>query len=341
MASTATVQSSICSPPAIAPAPPNLAEDAAKIADTAPISATSLCNLGPTKIWVIPPRPKPGRKPATDTPPTKRKAQNRAAQRAFRERRAARVGELEEQLKETEEERQKRERAMHDQIDEQNGEISRLEEELQRTSADTNLWRDRYLELERHLEHERQEKDAALEELAYLRNGARSTSTDAVPLPPRRPQRQQKIQSIPIPHHAAAVIDPLGCGNCTTTGNCVCVETAITIATSGCGKCTPESHCECLEETLRNTNVDNQSSAGLKRPPYWPRDPFDGKRPSNKHHSERLILRPSSRKPISHYLKTYQVRIIILLLQHLGLEPNLAASVPREHTVYVLSRQNL
>ncbi|SPQ21526.1 30cf1118-da73-4909-86a1-d81a5c66912c [Thermothielavioides terrestris] len=51
-----------------------------------------------SKEWVIPPRPKPGRKPATDTPPTKRKAQNRAAQRAFRERRAARVGELEEQI---------------------------------------------------------------------------------------------------------------------------------------------------------------------------------------------------------------------------------------------------
>ncbi|KAI5816958.1 hypothetical protein BZA77DRAFT_311439 [Pyronema omphalodes] len=52
------------------------------------------------KEWIVPPRPKPGRKPATDTPPTKRKAQNRAAQRAFRERRAARVNELEERLKE-------------------------------------------------------------------------------------------------------------------------------------------------------------------------------------------------------------------------------------------------
>ncbi|KAF3926754.1 hypothetical protein ABW21_db0207017 [Orbilia brochopaga] len=49
--------------------------------------------------WVIPPRPKPGRKPATDTPPSKRKAQNRAAQRAFRERRAARLTELEDQIK--------------------------------------------------------------------------------------------------------------------------------------------------------------------------------------------------------------------------------------------------
>lgn len=47
-----------------------------------------------TRDWSVPSRPKPGRKPAIDTPPTKRKAQNRAAQRAFRQRRAAEVGDL-------------------------------------------------------------------------------------------------------------------------------------------------------------------------------------------------------------------------------------------------------
>jgi hypothetical protein len=71
-----------------------------------------------TKEWILPPRPKPGRKPATDVPPTKRKAQNRAAQRAFRERRARRVGELEEKLKETEHERSAYENELHDQIKE-------------------------------------------------------------------------------------------------------------------------------------------------------------------------------------------------------------------------------
>ena len=59
-----------------------------------------------SKTWIVPPRPKPGRKPALDAPATKRKAQNRAAQRAFRERRAARVGELEEQMKDMEGEQQ-------------------------------------------------------------------------------------------------------------------------------------------------------------------------------------------------------------------------------------------
>lgn len=49
----------------------------------------------PTKEWVLPARGKPGRKPSTAVPPTKRKAQNRESQRAFRERRQAYVTELE------------------------------------------------------------------------------------------------------------------------------------------------------------------------------------------------------------------------------------------------------
>ncbi|KAK6465509.1 jun-like transcription factor [Scheffersomyces coipomensis] len=62
-----------------------------------------------SKEWVLPPRPKPGRKPSVDTPASKRKAQNRAAQRAFRERRATRVQELEEKLMEQEKEKEVKE----------------------------------------------------------------------------------------------------------------------------------------------------------------------------------------------------------------------------------------
>ncbi|XPS80828.1 hypothetical protein M3J09_012774 [Ascochyta lentis] len=50
--------------------------------------------------YAIPPRPKPGRKPATDEPASKRKAQNRESQRAFRARKAAKVTELSEQVEE-------------------------------------------------------------------------------------------------------------------------------------------------------------------------------------------------------------------------------------------------
>ncbi|EPS37744.1 hypothetical protein H072_8611 [Dactylellina haptotyla CBS 200.50] len=80
-------------PTTIAIAPKTLAED------SPPQFSPASTNGVTQKDWVIPPRPKPGRKPATDTPPSKRKAQNRAAQRAFRERRAARLTELEEQIK--------------------------------------------------------------------------------------------------------------------------------------------------------------------------------------------------------------------------------------------------
>lgn len=66
-------------------------------------AVTSIVTL---REWVLPPRPKPGRKPSVDTPASKRKAQNRAAQRAFRERRATRVQELEQKLLEVEKEKE-------------------------------------------------------------------------------------------------------------------------------------------------------------------------------------------------------------------------------------------
>ena len=49
-----------------------------------------------SKEWVLPPRMKPGRK-ATNRPSSKRQEQNRQAQQTFRDRRAARIAELEEE----------------------------------------------------------------------------------------------------------------------------------------------------------------------------------------------------------------------------------------------------
>lgn len=137
------------------------------------------------KEWVVPPRPKPGRKPATDTPPTRRKAQNRAAQRAFRERRAARVGELEEQLEEVKDEQLKRETEMRNNI-------TRLEAEVLRFNNELQSWRLRCNTLDRIAEHERGEKETALAELSCLRNNAR-TETGAVPLMRRVRQQEPKV----------------------------------------------------------------------------------------------------------------------------------------------------
>ncbi|KAM0746529.1 hypothetical protein T439DRAFT_294001 [Meredithblackwellia eburnea MCA 4105] len=58
-----------------------------------------------SKEWVVPPRPKPGRKPAqaqAQETESSRKALNRASQRAFRERRQEYVAELEEKVRQLE-----------------------------------------------------------------------------------------------------------------------------------------------------------------------------------------------------------------------------------------------
>lgn len=268
------------SPANIAPAPQLLAikpTPTLKMASIAPNAVVPVKTLGPHREWVLPPRPKPGRKPATDTPPTKRKAQNRAAQRAFRERRAARVGELEEQLKETEEQRQRREQEMRDQIDGQNAEILRLEAEVKRFSDETKAWHDRYIELEKVTNTERRDKEAALVELSYLRYGARSVGTDAVPLPPRR-QPKATIKDAPARMDVSSVTEPLGCGSCSSVGDCACTQTALEITVAGCGKCSHGNDCECLEESLRS--LPNESSE-LKRSLSPDQTSHDKKRPKH------------------------------------------------------------
>ncbi|RDW88326.1 hypothetical protein BP6252_00358 [Coleophoma cylindrospora] len=262
MASPPTPCSSAGSPPSLAPAPPVLAiktmnnPNHASLASAAGLPTPTIITR---KEWIVPPRPKPGRKPATDTPPTKRKAQNRAAQRAFRERRAARVGELEEQLEETKEEQQRREADLRDKI-------QRLEADVLRFSGEIQSWRIRCDTLDRIAEYERREKDAALTELSYLRNGARTTGTDAVPLPPRRNRHQEPKESPSLPSALTPTpVEPAGCGNC-TPNQCQCLEEALKVSTSGCGKCHAGSNCECLEATITGTVLSISTSNDHKRP---------------------------------------------------------------------------
>lgn len=94
----------------LAPSPIAVASPPAPVkAAPKPVSSDGFPKIITSKEWVLPPRPKPGRKPSVDTPASKRKAQNRAAQRAFRERRATRVQELEEKLLELEKEKEVKE----------------------------------------------------------------------------------------------------------------------------------------------------------------------------------------------------------------------------------------
>ncbi|KAK8041083.1 hypothetical protein PG994_014090 [Apiospora phragmitis] len=220
-----------------------------------------------SKEWVIPPRPKPGRKPATDTPPTKRKAQNRAAQRAFRERRAARVGELEEQIEDIREE--------HDQIQQE------LQDEIQTLQT-------RCSTLEALLEKERAERTRATNDLDAMRRrwmderaaSVASSRTGSLPGLSGRPyglfstasQHHTPRSSIASDHSGhrnsttsfsiSQIISPpdaedsaaqsavdTGCGSCNPNGSCACVEEALaaTAPSLDCGKCSLGTKCECLE----------------------------------------------------------------------------------------------
>lgn len=251
MASPAvSTASSAGSPINLAPAPPTLAIKTNNVQNMQSNHGLPTPTLMTSKEWIIPPRPKPGRKPATDTPPTKRKAQNRAAQRAFRERRAARVGELEEQLEETKEEQQKREGELK-------AKVAKLEADVERFNGELHSWRLRCDTLDRIAEYERREKEAALAELAYLRNGAQTTGTDAVPLPPRRLRHDHAKISTPLQQPSPAAhqddVSMGDCEGCDPTSRCACIDKALEISTKSCGKCTLDTPCQCLEDTLNAT----------------------------------------------------------------------------------------
>ncbi|KKK18526.1 hypothetical protein P175DRAFT_0437286 [Aspergillus ochraceoroseus IBT 24754] len=175
-----------------------------------------------TKEWVIPPRPKPGRKPATDTPPTKRKAQNRAAQRAFRERRAARVNELEEQIKSIEDEHDIHVAAFKEQI-------STLSREVEQCRTEMNWWRDRCHALEKEVSVERTARETLVKEFrSSVPDKSASNSDKAVPLPPRGSARVSRVESNHLHNHSHQLEQeevPLGCNQCSTS-HCQCLEDA-------------------------------------------------------------------------------------------------------------------
>ncbi|KMP03730.1 bZIP transcription factor HapX [Coccidioides immitis H538.4] len=174
--------------PALASRPPALSvKPIAAAGSPSPLVQRSVTS----KEWIIPPRPKPGRKPATDTPPTKRKAQNRAAQRAFRERRAARVGELEEQIKKIEEENEQQETLMK-------ARISTLSKQLEDCRNELLWWKKRCQGLENDVVTERNAKDALAKELQAIK-------------------AQNPAESVPG-----------GCENC-SSARCQCIDDAFNV----------------------------------------------------------------------------------------------------------------
>ncbi|KAK6833483.1 hypothetical protein PG987_008177 [Apiospora arundinis] len=243
-------------------------------------SATILPQMPKTSItskeWVIPPRPKPGRKPATDTPPTKRKAQNRAAQRAFRERRAARVGELEEQIEDIREE--------HEQIQQE------LQDEIQTLQA-------RCATLETLLEKERTERTRTTNELDAIRrrwmdDRAASVASSRNNSLPGLSGRSYGPFSTASQHHtprSSIASDHSGHRNSTTSFSISQIisppEPEASVAEStidtGAGHASPMAHartkCECLEAMLngsasaehelkrKNSSISNHGHEGKRQ----------------------------------------------------------------------------
>ncbi|KAL2863499.1 bZIP transcription factor HapX [Aspergillus lucknowensis] len=173
-----------------------------------------------SKEWVVPPRPKPGRKPATDTPPTKRKAQNRAAQRAFRERRAARVNELEDQIKCIEDDHEVHVATFKEQI-------ANLSREVEQCRNEMSWWRDRCHALEKQVSVERAARETLVKEFRSSLPDKNISTAERVPVPPpeasgSRGGHERNLSGSSQPEQEGV---PLGCSSCSTT-HCQCIEDA-------------------------------------------------------------------------------------------------------------------
>ena len=101
---------------------------------------------GPSrKSYTIPPRPKPGRKPATDEPALKRKAQNRESQRAFRARKAQKVQELHDAAVGSERKHKTELNEKLAEIDRLRTEVRRLQDLCQQQIDECDYWKQHYL----------------------------------------------------------------------------------------------------------------------------------------------------------------------------------------------------
>lgn len=245
---------STTTPPTMATNSPHVLTPSASSTTNKPLAPMPGITYTPTismnKEWVLPPKPKPGRKPAVDTPPTKRKAQNREAQRAFRERRAAKVSELEDQMKAREEEDQQEQEKLA-------ARVKQLEHTLEGYTEKLLYWRGKYGEMEDAYGRERQLRQSAEIEIQLLRKGM-TNGTEAVALPPRRPvQKEYMVEPVP------EVQDGI---------------TAAEFSAMGCGNCSAETRCQCIDEAFEMDNVIAEPDAPTFKRPHSPHPDTDNKR---------------------------------------------------------------
>ncbi|SJX62581.1 uncharacterized protein SRS1_10765 [Sporisorium reilianum f. sp. reilianum] len=142
---------------ALAPAPPRLASQSPPKPNPSSLAPTLSSSAAPTKKdasarplvqpskeWVLPARAKPGRKPSESEPLTKRKAQNRASQRAFRERKQSYLSDLEAKVAAYE-------AAEIDRSVEIQKVAQKLRSENESLRKELSLWKQKFAHIERYL----------------------------------------------------------------------------------------------------------------------------------------------------------------------------------------------
>lgn len=196
------------------------------------------CNGPSAASYSVPPRPKPGRKPALDKPSEKRKAQNREAQRAFRERKVAHTEELRQELDQLKDsyddvvkENGSLKRKLHEiqtahkLVEEQSQRHEQLVSQLQNQVRKYHEEEIRWMSIEqKHLEAQQRlkmEYEQASQKRTTLRSPSHSTPQQ---LPGDMAFASIQQQSPLTPPQQSPVQGEASCGDCARTGYCKCVE---------------------------------------------------------------------------------------------------------------------
>jgi hypothetical protein len=179
---------------------------------------------------VVPPRPKPGRKPATDEPASKRKAQNRESQRAFRARKQQKLTEMQTQVESQEQRHRMEINSKISELHEREARISKLEALLAqyqendlKTKREIDFWKNESDSLRKQLNERRASVTSSdAQHAGFFQPGVHDSRHDS-------PTRQTMSTSTPMGNSPQAYGTPsttgeIGCGKCRTGGPCACIE---------------------------------------------------------------------------------------------------------------------
>lgn len=140
-----------------------------------------------------------------------------------------------------------------------NGRIRQLEADLDSCNQMLLSWRRRMQELETTIIEERKLREHAEAEVAILRNGQKH-GTDAVPLPPRKLNRQQ---------HQAMVRETIDESQTLNPDKDVPL---------GCGKCSQDTRCECIEQAFDISDIAASNADAPSKRPHSPQSDGENKR---------------------------------------------------------------